>query len=171
MGFSVQLTLVQGRPDVATITRWANAVRARPAMRGPVLCAAPDWSGTCTVFSFDVSRGAAPAPALEPAEHPRVLPPLPPDHPVGEADQFLTTLALVAREERLAAASPGDSSISDCGQLFVPGGRCVRWDETSCDEGRAEADVVLKELFGEGPSIDDLDWAGTDQPFWLRRLG
>ena len=169
MGFSVQLTLVQGKPDVAAITRWANAVRSRPAMRGPVLCAAADWSGACTVLFFDVTRGEAPP--LEPAEHPRVLPPLPADFAVGEADQFLTTLALVAHEEQVAAAYLGDSSISDCGQLFVPGGRSVRWDETSCDEGRAEADVVLKELFGaQGPSIDDLDWAGADQPFWQRRL-
>lgn len=170
MGFSVQLVLVRGRPDEVTLARWATTARPRRPNRGPVLAAAPAWSGSFSLLYFDAVKKEAPM--LEPMTVERAgLPSLPADELIGEADRFLLTIALLAREDGVDAAYLGDSSISDCGQLIVAGGQSLSWDADTCEAGRAEADALLQSVFGETvPDVDELDWVGADTEYWSRRL-
>lgn len=169
MGFSVQLVLMRGRPVDSMLTTWACTASARRHHRGPVLCAAPTWSGSFTLLFFDVTKREAPA--LEVCHGLPPLPSLPPSPGVDEADPFLLTLACLASAERIDAAYLQDSSISDCGQLIVPGHGTHWWNAESCDVERAAADTLLTTVFGPGaPDLDELDWGGGDTPYWARRL-
>lgn len=99
------------------------------------------------------------------------LPALPPDREVGAVDPFLLTIAFLARGDGVDAAYLEDSSISEHGRLIVPGGSTVSWDEETCDDGRVEADALLRSVFGETvPDTNELDWVGAEATYWSRCL-
>ncbi len=175
MGFSVQLTLLRGRPPDADLERWAGRAMARLEIaRFPLLAAAgrvdEDAAPFTVVFLSRLTAGLE-VPQLEPASGRVHDLPLLPGGLSEDVDPFLLSLALVAQADGVDAAFLVDSSISDCGSLVVAGKPVVQWDEDSADEGRERADGLIRTIFGEGaPDMEELTWLGPAPSFWQRRL-